>query len=414
MSPMTPKPQSNAVDRLLRQQAALADFGSYAFREPSLSNILTEAARICADSLGVPYSKICRYRTTENDLLIEAGFGWNAGVLGEVVSKADETSPQGSAFVTGLPVIVPNLFEASNLVLHPLYAEHGIVSTIDVIIKGKDGEPYGVLEIDSPVQHTYDEHDVKFVTGFANILAEAVATSHRNNALQDSIARLKAMVFERDSLVLEKDKLLDERTVLAEELKHRVGNNLQLIHGMLSSHLHIETGRSEKASIQAIIRRVVTLAEVYEQLLGTGMGRTIDLCTYLKSLCDNMPSLQASASPNINLTFTGETLLVNIDTVTAMGMVVAELVSNSYEHAFGPGGGTISVSLRPDGLDSASLMVSDDGRGFIEHGGSKRHGVGLVRRLIEQVGGSADYNARGGSVWTFHFAASLHPNTDLK
>jgi len=88
------------VEKLLRQQAALAEFGSFAFKEPDLLRILTEAARICAASLGVPYCKVCRYRTTENDLLIEAGCGWDAGVVGQVVSQADETSPQGRAYVT--------------------------------------------------------------------------------------------------------------------------------------------------------------------------------------------------------------------------------------------------------------------------------------------------------------------------
>ena len=61
--------------------------------------------------------------------------------------------------------------------------QHGIVSTIDVVIKGDD-QPYGVLEIDNDEQHDYDQHDIDFLTGFANVLAEAVATSraHRDPA----------------------------------------------------------------------------------------------------------------------------------------------------------------------------------------------------------------------------------------
>jgi hypothetical protein len=58
---------------------------------------------------------------------------------------------------------------------------HGIISTIDVIIKGND-QPYGVLEIDNDVQHNYDQHDIDFLTGFANVLAEAVATRGFNQA----------------------------------------------------------------------------------------------------------------------------------------------------------------------------------------------------------------------------------------
>ena len=63
------------VKRLLRQQAALATFESFAFRETNLLKILNEAARICAECLNVPFCTVFRYRSKENDLLIEAGCG---------------------------------------------------------------------------------------------------------------------------------------------------------------------------------------------------------------------------------------------------------------------------------------------------------------------------------------------------
>ena len=385
------------VARLLRQQAALAAFGGYAFREKVLLNILTEAARVCAEGLGVSFCKICRYRAEENDLLIVAGHGWHPGVVGMVVSRADETTPQGRAYVTGMPVILQNLREANDVVLPAFYGQHGIISTVDVIIKGMDGDPFGVLEIDSPTQHTYDQHDVDFLTGFANVLAEAVATAARNETLHRAIARMEA-------LVIEKDKLLAERAVLAEELKHRVRNNLQLVHGMLTSHLKHEGGPGEKASVGAIIRRVTTLSEVYEQLLGSGLGRTVDLGEYLKSLCASLPGLQREAKSGITLTCAAETLPVDLDTVTAIGMIVAELVSNSYEHAFPNAAGSIRVFLRrSETRDQAILTVSDDGAGFVEQSGSKRHGVGLVRRLAQQVNGMAERHSEPGTAWTFRF-----------
>ena len=73
---------SAKVERLLRQQAALAAFGSFAFRETELLKILNEAASICAASLNVPFCKVCRYRSNQNDLLIVAGCGWRANVIG--------------------------------------------------------------------------------------------------------------------------------------------------------------------------------------------------------------------------------------------------------------------------------------------------------------------------------------------
>src|ERR1700737_3336537 len=122
------------VRKLLRQQAAIARFGSFALRERDLLKILTEAARVCAEGLSVPFSKVCRYRAAENDLLIEAGHGWKAGVVGHVVSRADASSPQGRAFATGEPSICNDLREDNEFELPPFYAAHGIISTIDVVI----------------------------------------------------------------------------------------------------------------------------------------------------------------------------------------------------------------------------------------------------------------------------------------
>ena len=382
------------VRKLLRQQAAVAHFGSFALRESDVLKVLTEAARVCAECLSVPFSKVCRYRTEENDLLIEAGYGWHAGIIGNVISRADETSPQGRAFITGKPSICNDLRDDHDFELPSFYAEHGIVSTIDVVIKGSDDQPYGVLEIDNDQQHDYDQHDIDFLTGFANVLAEAVATSARTGVLQRTIARMKV-------LVEEKDRLLDQKKVLAEELQHRVRNNLQLVYGMLSKQLHDTPDTAGKRGIKAISRRVSTLAQVYDHLLGNEMTRTTDFGSYVKSLCLNLAEIQAASAGSVTLTCDSEAIVLDLDVVTALGIVVAEVVTNSYDHAF-PGGkrGSIIVSVRRADGDIATMTISDDGTGFPARAESKRHGLGLVRRLVEQVRGSAVIDSARGTVWT--------------
>ncbi len=184
---------ADRVRRLRRQQAAIANFGSFALRESDLGKILAEAARVCAEGLDVHFGKVCRYRPEEKDLLIVAGSGWQDGVVGYVVSPADATTPQGRAFSTGEPAICDDLREDTGFALPPFYGAHGIISTIDVVIKGQD-QPYGVLEVDSDEPHTYDAHDIDFVTAFANVLAEAVATSERIATLQSTVGQMQALV----------------------------------------------------------------------------------------------------------------------------------------------------------------------------------------------------------------------------
>jgi two-component sensor histidine kinase len=280
--------------------------------------------------------------------------------------------------------------------LPPFYAEHGIVSTIDVVIKGSDDQPYGVLEIDNNEQHDYDQHDIDFLTGFANVLAEAVATSARTGTLRRTIERMKI-------LVEEKDRLLEQKKVLAEELQHRVRNNLQLVYGMLSKQLDDTPDKVGQRGIKAISRRVSTLAQVYDHLLGSEMTRTTDFGSYVRSLCLNLAEIQAAPDGGVTLTCDSDAIILDLDVVTALGIVVAEVVSNSYDHAFPDGKkGSIIVSVHRAGGDDhvATMTISDDGAGFLAKAESKRHGLGLVRRLVEQVRGSATVNSDHGTVWT--------------
>jgi len=108
------------VEKLLDQQNALAEFGSYAFRtHDDLASVLDRAAEVCAKTVD-SLCKICRYRCDENDLILEAGYGWSADTIGVAVSSADMTSPGGRTFITRQPVVCGDLRQADfDLSPHP-------------------------------------------------------------------------------------------------------------------------------------------------------------------------------------------------------------------------------------------------------------------------------------------------------
>ncbi len=178
--------------RLLRQVAALAGFGRFALEERDLGSVLQEAARVCAECSQVPFCTVYRYRPEENDLLFAAGVGWNQAVAGPVVSCADASSTPGRAFIARGPVICSDLSIDAMPGQPRIYAEHGIITTLDVLI-GPAQEPYGVLELSNSAHYDHDDHDIDLLTCFANILAAATKAPKSGKTPQSVPERIDDM-----------------------------------------------------------------------------------------------------------------------------------------------------------------------------------------------------------------------------
>jgi len=355
-------PERSLVQRLLDQQNALAEFGSYAFRTHDLPAVLDRAAAVLAKSVG-SLCKVCRYRPEENDLILEAGYGWEPGVIGAAISTADVTSPGGRCFITRQPVVCPDLRQA-DFVLPEFYAHHAIMATVNVLIPGNNGNiPYGILELDSITPQNYDALTINFLTGFANVMAEAVETQKRLAALQNAVA---------------------EKDMLARELQHRVRNNLHLINSMLDAEVMSNDG-SAVDRFNDIANRVRALATMYDHLLGTGMGRSLAIDEYLDRLCATLRNLQP---PKVELRQRPMArVTVDLDTATILGIAITEIITNSFKHAFPTGEGAIEVAV--ENHTTPRIEVVDNGVGIDlqQAQASKRYGLGLVHRLVEQING---------------------------
>jgi two-component sensor histidine kinase len=112
---------------------------------------------------------------------------------------------------------------------------------------------------------------------------------------------------------------------------------------------------------------------------------------------ENRIRLQAEAQRGI---------MIRADTAIPLGIVITELITNSLKYGFPPPrSGTIIARAELIDQGRIELIVADDGIGFSDmREGSL--GIGLVRSLVRQIGGSIDIRGNSGVKATITFPVS--------
>lgn len=166
-----------------QQQAVVAALGQVALETTDLAGLLSQAAERIALTLGVGYTKILEVRPGGGGFRLVAGVGWHPGLIGNAMVGAGRRSQAGFTLMTRTPVIVEDLRAETRFAIPALIAEHGIVSSVTVVIDGPAG-PWGVLGVDSAVLRTFSADDVNFLQAVAHVITGAVQRRHDEAAVR--------------------------------------------------------------------------------------------------------------------------------------------------------------------------------------------------------------------------------------
>ncbi|WP_186434358.1 histidine kinase dimerization/phosphoacceptor domain -containing protein [Lutibacter sp. Hel_I_33_5] len=201
------------------------------------------------------------------------------------------------------------------------------------------------------------------------------------------------------------EKNLTEKNILLNELNHRVKNNLQVMSSIMNLQLNKIKNASLKETFQYSINKINVLSIVHSTLFKNESLSDISLLEYIKSIIDNLNSLyntQKQISYNINIP---ENLSIHIDQTQAIGLIINELITNSYKYAFREEKDnliTISISKKADVI---SFDYRDNGIGIDveEINKNKTIGINLIRRLVNQLGSKPLIESVNGMKITFNF-----------
>lgn len=205
---------------------------------------------------------------------------------------------------------------------------------------------------------------------------------------------------------------LQEKELLLKEIYHRVKNNLQVVSSLLVLQGTSCSDQALRAMLEESASRVKSMALVHEQLYQSGDLVRIEFVSYARQLMTHL-SEHHGHRKGISLRMQIDDVRVGIETAVPLGLIINELVSNAYKHAFvDRDEGEILVRLSRVGEAQLELDVSDSGRGWPpeSHSSSTRSlGMRLLHALSEQLGGSTRFEngVNGGARFVLLFAPEL-------
>jgi len=199
-----------------------------------------------------------------------------------------------------------------------------------------------------------------------------------DRALLASIAHHAAVALEHGRAVM--------RGVLAQEIHHRVKNNLQTVASLLRLQARAAGDVDPQKALADSVNRILAIAAVHE-VLTERRDEEVELGDLLERLRGMLlQGLAAGKEVDSSL----EPISLAGNRATALALVFSELFQNALEH----GGGSVRVELaRRNG--NVVLAIADDGRGL--DGETAGTGLSIVRALVrDELQGTLNLESGGG------------------
>ncbi len=200
--------------------------------------------------------------------------------------------------------------------------------------------------------------------------------------------------------------------MLANEVAHRVKNNLQVIAALITNEIR-RTPSPWVQGYRAMQDRIIAIARLYDLMSQAGSDRTVALGSYLTEISKALSASLLGGSGGIRIVAETQALQIDSERAVPFGLLVNELGTNAVRHAFPDGIGLVTLSVRRIG-DEIELKVADDGIGMADQDHASapgRHGSDYVAIFVRQLHGTLARSTvpGAGTTFTVRFPVSLDP-----
>ena len=187
---------------------------------------------------------------------------------------------------------------------------------------------------------------------------------------------------------------IDEKNVLLKETHHRVKNSFQIVSSLLYLQSESVEDKEAKVAIKEAENRVRSMVLVHQRLYNKDELVGINTKDYFNDLVrDIFESHQFKTEP-INYEMNVESLVLDIETITPLGLILNELIVNTLKHAFDEVTPKSKIDIEFAKVnDNLELKVIDNGKGFEGEIKSTSFGISLMKALSKKLKATLNYTS---------------------
>lgn len=195
-----------------------------------------------------------------------------------------------------------------------------------------------------------------------------------------------------------------EKAMLLREIHHRVKNNLEMLHSMLSLQMKNYRGNTEvQHALGEAGSRIQSIALLHEQLYNANL-RFADAHNYFEKMFARiLDDINHTRPTPVTWQLNIMTVQLPPDTLLPLALLVNECLTNSIKHAFASGQHDPAVSLSVQLVAPGELQViyADNGAQYDAPANpAKGFGTRLVYSLARQLKGTL-FVAHGNTGWQY-------------
>jgi two-component sensor histidine kinase/ligand-binding sensor domain-containing protein len=244
-----------------------------------------------------------------------------------------------------------------------------------------------------------------FVGSFMAFVALLIGFfSARSRKLQGDKEKLSSLVKQRTHSLSE---ALSDKEILLKEIHHRVKNNLQVVSGLMQLQKDELTDLQALRAINEGQSRVSSIALIHQNLYQNDDLGSVFFNAFLRDLHRQMEGLFENENRKLTLHLHMSDTLLDIDTAVPLGLILNELLTNTYKYAFSASQDlAVNIFLKENESGHYTLTYQDNGQGIaggVDFENSLTLGMKLIGGLAKQLSGFAEHVFDGKSTFIIHF-----------